>query len=71
MRIIAVALFAVFATACGDPNVKKLNTVVTIRPGVSKEAYEWNYKGHAYIIIGDGDSGYSITHAGHCPCGRR
>jgi hypothetical protein len=31
------------------------------------DVYEWNYKGHIYLII-DGNNGSGITHTGHCTC---
>ena len=71
MRIVMAAFASFLILGCGDSNVQKVNTEVVIKTGVSKDVYEWNYKGHLYLIVGDGDSGYSVTHAGHCSCGRR
>ena len=62
---------AMVLVGCEESNVRRVDKEVTIRAGVSKNVYEWTYKGHTYLIIGDGNSGFSATHAGHCSCGGR
>ena len=71
MKLFSVVLLILACIGCSETNVKKVDTKVTIRSGVSSGVYEWDYKGHIYLVVGDGDSGISVTHAGHCPCGKR
>lgn len=62
---------AMLFVGCGESNVKKIDTEVSFNSTVSKPVYEWTHKGHTYLIIGDNNNGFSVTHAGHCSCGRR
>lgn len=64
--------FAVSVTVgCADPNVNKMDAQLLVRNGVHRNVYEWQYKNHIYLVIGDSDSGYSVCHAGHCKCGSK
>ena len=71
MKLFSVVLFILACIGCSETNVKKVDTEVTIRAGVSSGVYEWNYKGHIYLVVGDRGNSMSVTHAGHCPCGKR
>lgn len=76
MKLSSIILLVLFITSCGEPNTKQVlnsqgNNPENVKLSNQSEfrVYEWEHKGHTYIII-DRAHGSGIAHAGHCPCGK-
>lgn len=65
--LLSIMFFIQFG--CIEPNVKETNSEIKLSDTKSIKTYEWEYKGHLYIVAKSREE-FGITHAGHCPCNK-
>ncbi len=76
MRLSNFILLLLILSSCQKPNAshvldeKNLEEKIIIPNKTEFNVYEWEHRGHTYIVI-DRAHGSGITHAGHCRCYQR
>jgi hypothetical protein len=73
MKLIKFFILCFVLASCEKTNTKQVVDVnnskleINTRRNTSYNVFEWEYKGHTYILI-ERSNGAGITHAGHCRC---
>jgi hypothetical protein len=74
MKLFKFVPILLVISSCNKPNTVEVlgkngsKISIILDNGTKYQVFEWDYRGHQYIVIDRNGSTGGITHAGHCRC---